>query len=133
MPVNVLGLTDPDGDAISTTVDSIRQDEPVDTVGDGSFTPDGRGIGTDAAEVRAEPQCARSLWLGSERAGSKKVPGNGRVYHIRFTADDGEGGSCSGELVVGVPHDQRSVAVDDGALFDSTVPLRLPWWGQGGK
>ena len=110
MPINVLGLTDADGDTVSTTIDSIWQDEPVDTVSDGRFTSDGQGVGTDTAEVRAE------------RAGSKKVPGNGRVYHISFTADDREGGSCSGEVLVGVPHDQASVPVDDGALFDSTEP-----------
>jgi hypothetical protein len=109
--INVLGVTDPDGDPISITIDSILQDEPVDTFGDGKFTPDGQGIGTDTAAVRAE------------RAGTKKVPGNGRVYHISFTADDGRGGSCSGEVLVGVPHDQgqRSVPIDDGALYNSTA------------
>ena len=108
--ISVLGLTDPDGDTISATVDSIWQDEPVDTFGDGSFTPDGQGVGTATAEVRAE------------RVGSKKVPGNGRVYHISCIAEDGEGGSCSREVLVGVPHDKKSVPVNDGALFDSTVP-----------
>ncbi len=110
VPVNILGVTDPDGDAVTITIDGIFQDEPVETIGDGNFTPDGQGIGTDTAEVRAE------------RIGTKKVPGNGRVYHIRFTADDGNGGSCSGEVLVGVPHDQGSgvVPVDEGALYDST-------------
>jgi hypothetical protein len=107
--VNVLGVTDPDGDPVSITIDSIYQDEPVDTLGDGSFTPDGQGVGTDTAEVRAE------------RAGTKKVPGNGRVYHIRFTANDGNGGSCTGEVLVGVPHDVKDIPVDDGALYDSTA------------
>jgi len=109
--INVIGVTDPDGDPITITIDSIYQDEPVDTYGDGKFTPDGQGVGTDTAEVRAE------------RSGTKKVPGNGRVYHISFTADDGRGGACSGEILVGVPHDQGqgSVPIDDGALFDSTV------------
>jgi hypothetical protein len=113
VPVNILGVTDPDGDPIAITIDSIWQDEPVDTYGDGSFTPDGNGVGTDTAEVRAE------------RSGSKKVPGNGRVYHIGFTAEDGNGGSCSGEVLVGVPHDQGkkgATPVDDGALYDSTIP-----------
>jgi YVTN family beta-propeller protein len=109
--VSVLGVTDPDGDPITIIIDSIFQDEPVDTFGDGSFTPDGQGVGTDTAEVRAE------------RTGTKKVSGNGRVYHIYFTADDGEGESCSGEVLVGVPHDQGKgkVPIDDGALFDSTA------------
>jgi hypothetical protein len=108
--VNVLGVTDPDGDPVTITIDSIFQDEPVDDRGDGKFVPDGKGVGTDTASVRAE------------RSGSKKVPGNGRVYHIGYTADDGLGGSCSGHVMVAVPHDQNAAVVDDGALYDSTVP-----------
>jgi streptogramin lyase len=108
--INILDVTDPDGDVISILIDSIRQDEPVDTFGDGKFTPDGMGVGSDTASVRAE------------RSGNKKVPGNGRVYHIDFTADDGNGKSCTGSVTIGVPHDQgkQKVPVDDGALFDST-------------
>lgn len=106
--VDVLGVTDPDGDDVTITIDSIYQDEPVDSTGDGSFVPDGQGVGNTTAEVRAE------------RDGS----GNGRVYHIGFTADDGKGGTCSGEVLVGVPKSQgkNGAPVDDGALYDSTVP-----------
>jgi hypothetical protein len=105
VPIDVLGVTDPDGDPITITIDAIFQDEPTDT-GGAKLTPDGFGIGTSTAEVRAE------------RVGS----GNGRVYHISFTADDGQGGSCSSEVLVGVPHNlQGDPAVDDGALYDSTV------------
>jgi hypothetical protein len=105
--VDVLGVIDPDGDEVAITIDSIFQDEPVDGQGDGSFTPDGQGVGTATAEVRAE------------RAG----PGNGRVYHIGFTADDGHGGTCSGEVLVGVPKNQgkKGAPVDDGPLYDSTA------------
>jgi hypothetical protein len=106
--VNVLGVTDPDGDPVSITIDSIFQDEPVDSYGDGRFTPDGAGVGTDTAQIRAE------------RSGTRKVPGNGRVYHIGYTADDGQGGSCWGEVTVAVPHDRNTVPLDDGPLFDST-------------
>jgi len=110
VPVEVTGVTDPDNDPLTIKVDTIRQDEPVDTDGDGRFTPDGKGIGTATAEVRAE------------RAGTPKVPGNGRVYHIGFTASDGNGGTCSGTVKVAVPHDQRGApAVDDGPLYDSTA------------
>ena len=107
--INVIGVTDLDGDPITITIDNIYQDEPVDTYGDGSFTPDGQGVGTDTAEVRAE------------RSGSKKVPGDGRVYHISFTADDGRGGVCSGEVLVGVPNDVKDIPVDGGVLYDSTA------------
>ena len=110
VPVGIQGVTDPDGDPVVITIDSISQDEPVDGRGDGRFAPDGAGVGTDTASVRAE------------RSGSKKVPGNGRVYHIDFTADDGQGGSCSGEVEVAVPHNRNAAVVDDGAVFDSTTP-----------
>jgi hypothetical protein len=107
-PVNILGVTDPDGDEVTVTIDSIFQDEPVDSTGDGNFGPDGQGIGTETAEVRAERDGAA----------------NGRVYHISFTADDGMGGACSEEVLVSVPKSQgkNGAAVDEGALFDSTVP-----------
>lgn len=111
VPVNVVDVTDPDGDAVSITVDAIAQDEPVKALGGGNTCPDGVGVGTDTAEVRAE------------RAGTKKVPGDGRVYHIAFTADDGQGGTCTGEVLVCVPHDQGQGVgcVDQGPLFNSTV------------
>jgi hypothetical protein len=108
VPVEVIGVTDADGDEITIIIDSIFQDEPVDSSGDGSFAPDGQGVGTPVAEVRAE------------RVGTKKVPGNGRVYHIGFSATDENGGSCSGTVLVGVPHDKKNAPVDDGALYDST-------------
>ncbi|MBI3953435.1 MAG: Ig-like domain-containing protein [Chloroflexi bacterium] len=110
--VNVLGVTDPEGDVVTITITGIRQDEPVNTVGDGNTGPDGMGVGTATAQVRAE------------RSGTPKVPGNGRVYHISFTANDGHGGSCASAVKVGVPHDQGkgSTVVDDGPLYDSTVP-----------
>ena len=104
-PIAITGLTDDDGDTVTATVTSILQDEPV--AGDGSVEPDALGVGTATAEVRAE------------RAGK----GNGRVYHIGFTADDGNEGSCTGVVTVGVPKSQGANAgpIDDGALFDSTL------------
>lgn len=106
--IKVLGVTDPDDDPITIVIDSIFQDEPVNGSGDGNTSPDGKGIGSSAASVR------------SERQGS----GNGRVYHISFTANDGNGGTCSGEVTVGVPKSQgkKGGPVDDGALYDSTSP-----------
>jgi len=99
--VNVLGVTDPDGVPVTIAISSIRQDEAT-----GSNAPDGKGVGTSIAQVR------------SERLGN----GDGRVYHIGFTALDGDGGTCSGAVTVAVPHDQGkgNNAVDGGALFDST-------------
>jgi hypothetical protein len=44
------------------------------------------------------------------------------VYEIQFSASDGRGGTCSGTVFVGVPHDQgKGPALDDGIRYDSTV------------
>jgi hypothetical protein len=104
VPVKILGVTDPEGDDFIITINSIFQDEPVNADDDGNTEPDGQGIGTSIAEVRAE----------------RDGLGNGRVYHIRFTADDGFG-TCSGVVQVFVPLSQgEGPAVDDGPLYDST-------------
>jgi hypothetical protein len=110
--VNVVGVTDPEGDPMSIVITGITQDEPLNGLGDGDTSPDGAGVGTDKAQVRAE------------RAGTPKVPGNGRVYHIHFDASDDKDAVCSGVVNVGVPHDQRRghVIVDGGELYDSTLP-----------
>lgn len=108
IPVQVLGVTDPDGDDVTITIGSIFQDEPVNSLGDGNTAPDGTGVSTDTAAVRAE------------RSGTA----NGRVYTIGYTADDGQGGTCAGQVLVSVPKSQgkNGAAVDDGAVYDSTIP-----------
>jgi hypothetical protein len=108
--VNILGITDPDGDPVTVTITGITQDEPLEDLGDGSFEPDGDGVGTSTAQVRAE------------RSGTKKVPGDGRVYAIAFIADDGQGATCENVVTVCVPHDMRtgSQCVDSGQIYDST-------------
>jgi CSLREA domain-containing protein len=104
VPIQIMGVTDPDGDPIALTVTSIFQDEPV---GKKPHAPDGRGIGTAMPEVRAE------------RDGS----GDGRVYHISFQAEDSRSGVCTGTVLVGVPHDRggNSTPVDQGPLYNSVV------------
>jgi cysteine-rich repeat protein len=106
-PVEIEGIVDPDGDRLAITVRGIRQDEPIEGLGDGHFCPDGAGVGTASPRLRVE------------RAGS----GNGRVYHVAFTASDGRGGLCSSTIQVCVPHDRRRPAcIDEGPLVDSTGP-----------
>jgi hypothetical protein len=109
VPVALSGATDVDGDTLTTKVVSIYQDEPTNTQGDGNTSVDAAGIGTSVAQVRAE------------RSGTPRTPGNGRMYHINYTVTDGAGGSCSGTVNVGVPHDQGRgrVVIDGGALFNS--------------
>ncbi len=109
--IEILGVNDPDNDPVAIRILRILQDEPTNTLGDGTTWIDGGGIGTAQA------------WLRAERSGTKRVPGNGRVYEIFFEARDGRGGVCTGSVKVGVPHDQGQgrPAVDDGRRFDSTV------------
>ena len=104
--VTIQGVTDPDGDPVTINIDQIKQDEPTDGLGDGHTCPDGAGIGTSTAQLRAE----RSASMG----------GNGRVYTIYFTASDGQGGTCQGSVTVGVPRSSNRSFVNDGAYFDST-------------
>jgi len=108
VPIEILGITDPEGDEINLSITSIFQDEPVNDSGDGNMTPDGRGVGSNVAEIRAE------------RSGV----GNGRFYHISFLAEDGHGGVCSEQIKVSVPKNmgKKGAPVDDGLLFDSTLP-----------
>ena len=106
--VTVAGVTDGDGDPVTTTIVAVLQDERTDGSGDGSTCPDARGTGTSAVQVRAE------------RSGGA----DGRVYHIRFRAADGRGASCTGTVSVCVPHDQGhgdDSCVDQGPQFDSTL------------
>jgi hypothetical protein len=104
-PITINGVTDPDGNAVTLAVTSIFQDEAVNAPGSGNTAPDGQGVGSATAQVRAE------------RVGGS----DGRVYTIAFTADDGNGGSCTGTVQVGVPHNKKDTPVDGGALFDATV------------
>jgi len=106
VPVEILGVTDPNNDQVTITVNSVTQDEPVDGLGDGDTTPDAV-IDGDKVLVRAE------------RSGD----GNGRVYRIDFMAMDSRGGSCTGAVTVCVPHDRRDTScVDDGQIYDSLRP-----------
>ncbi|MCC7263932.1 MAG: T9SS type A sorting domain-containing protein [Candidatus Latescibacteria bacterium] len=106
--IQILGLTDVDGDSLRVLITKITQDESVYGSGSGKKTgPDGAGIGTAVAQVRAE------------REGN----GNGRVYEISFTVSDGhEGGLVAGRVKVGVPHDQGGdECVDDGQRYNSVT------------
>jgi hypothetical protein len=104
--VAITGVTDPDGDPVGVSVVGVWADEPVDVQGggDGNTCPD-----AELAPLRVR----------AERQGG----GNGRVYHIRFRAEDGRGGTCEGTVRVCVPHDQGQGAScgDEGPRYDVTV------------
>jgi hypothetical protein len=108
--IEILGVTDPDGDAVEIIVDAVFQDEPTNSYDDGDTCPDAEGIGSGTARVRAER-------VGGEWG----FEGDGRVYRIEFTATDEFGASCQGHAKVAVPHDRKALVDDDGPMFDSTV------------
>lgn len=93
--ITVAGATDPDGGPVAVTITGVTQDEPVNGRGDGNTSPD-HVLGPAAGQVR----------LRAERAGG----GDGRVYTIAFAATDPGGLSCSGSIVVTVPHDRGGQA-----------------------
>lgn len=113
--VAVLGITDPDGDAVSIRIDGIQQDEPVNAPGDGNTDVDG-AISADGSTAFVRP----------ERAGTPRAPGDGRIYEILFTATAGSQ-SCSGMITVGVPHDQGAgrIPVRSPATYNSLTGARI--------
>ena len=87
-------------------VTSVTQDEPVNGLGDGDTSPDAVLQGS-------------AVLLRAERAGG----GNGRVYQVMFTADDGGvDGRCTGTVTVCVPHDRQDTCSDDGLRYNSLQP-----------
>jgi YVTN family beta-propeller protein len=105
--IAIIGISDPDNNSVTITITTIGQDEPTSGLGDGDQSPDGSGTSSSTAQVRVE----------------RSANGDGRVYHIGFTASDGQGGSCGGEVQVSVPLNQNdATAGDQGAVYDSTAP-----------
>jgi len=104
IPVKIKGVADPDHDRVVITIDKVTQDEPVNGYGDGDTSPDAVIL-------------PKWVLVRAERSGK----GNGRVYEIKFSADDGHGGNCTGKVQVKVPRGW-SHPIDDGQDFDSTLP-----------
>ena len=102
LPVHILGVVDPNNNA-TITINSVKQDEPTNGLGDGDTAIDAI-ISGDSVQLRAE------------RSGK----GDGRVYHVCFTAADLEG-SVTGCVKVMVPKSKKTdVAGDGGGNYDST-------------
>lgn len=97
--VTIMGVTDPDGDPVTITITDVTQDEPVNGLGDGNTASDAANINGASVDIRAE------------RSGL----GDGRVYHILFTATDDQGATCQGDVTVSVPHDQSGAPAVDSA------------------
>ena len=86
-------------------VTQVTQDEPVSGTSGGDSSPD--------AVLQDQ-----GVLLRAERVGG----GNGRVYIVHFTATDPEGAACIGTAKVISPDSGSGDAVDDGQLYDSTIP-----------
>ncbi|MFT7542020.1 MAG: hypothetical protein ACI9K5_002997 [Gammaproteobacteria bacterium] len=100
--IGIIGVSDIDNNA-TIVITGVTQDEATNGLGDGDTSIDAI-INPDG-----------TVLLRAERAGG----GDGRVYHIHFTASDYEG-SASGVVTVSVPHKKKQAAVDGGELYDST-------------
>jgi uncharacterized protein len=109
-PVAIQGVMTSAGLPADVVITSVFQDELVDAPGDldGATSPDAADLGAGSVLLRAE----------------RFEGGNGRVYHVGFVATDGLGQSCVGSVQVKVAANQgrNGPAVDDGPLYDSTLP-----------
>ena len=107
--VTIEGITDPGtNDKAVIIITGITQDEPVNGIDDGNTAPDAiilDGDPMDSVQLRAE----------------RSELGNGRVYVVEFLAREGIE-SCTGTIEVSVPYGQKETAIDDGQLYDSTLP-----------
>ena len=108
--ISINGVMDEDSayNDVTLQVTGVTQDEPVNGLGDGDSSP-------DAVVQPSDP--ADTVLIRAERSGT----GNGRVYVMSFTANDGFE-SCTGSVAITVPHNRKSTAVDDGQLYNSLLP-----------
>ncbi len=128
-PVRIGGLTDADGDEVSYSIDYVTSDEAVDAPESGNTAVD-VGRGDQDQNEDGSPHVAgdgqshgRPVLLRAERSGR----GNGRVYALHVTADDGRGGTCEATVRVCVPHDNSgSPCVDDGQTYVVSSPPAPP-------
>ena len=107
--VAIAGVVDADGNPVpvTITITGIAQDEPRGPC------PDASGVGSDLAHLRAE----------------RRGNGDGRVYHVTFQAVDARAQRCTGTVFVTVPlvfDGNKSMVIDEGPRFDSTVCLQTP-------
>ena len=102
--IAITGASDPEGEALTIVINSIKQDEKVKLY-TSDLQPDGK---LSPLQVR-------------NQRGTPSDMGNGRFYYIRYTATDPGGLSCQGLKKVIVPG-RVAVPVDNGELYNSLVP-----------
>jgi hypothetical protein len=106
--VSINGVTDPNNDVLTITIDTVKSDESSSLAVPGT---------ADAFKLQNG-----TVNLRKQRGAAASQPGNGRVYYIGFTATDPSRASCSGTVQVVVPRTLATPVVADGANFDVTVP-----------
>lgn len=105
VPMGVLGVVDPDGDAVTITFNSVSQDELVNHLMPGDWCPDAVLTGG-------------RLYIRAER--SERL--DGRTYDIEFTATDRLGAGTTGHVTTCVPFDIGTPCHADLATFNSMGP-----------
>ncbi|MDB4930275.1 MAG: uncharacterized protein JWM10_2759, partial [Myxococcaceae bacterium] len=128
-PERVLGITDADGDEVAYTVDYVTSDEPGDAQGDND---NGDDVGVDDQDTNDDGSLhaagsRQTHGHGALLRAERSDAGNGRVYSMHVTANDGRGGSCQTTVRVCVPHDHSTdPCVDDGQNYVITAPPPPP-------
>jgi hypothetical protein len=100
--VHIVDVADSAGGPVAIAVTRIAQDEPAGSTPSASRTSDGGAL------LRAQ----------------RDPLGDGRVYHVFFTATGQEGATCDGELTVCVPRGLGSgrTCGDQGRLYPAETP-----------
>jgi len=107
-------INGPDGNPMKLTVTKITSDEA---------TASEKGSGGAKNAPDATIRGGAAFQLRAERSGT----GNGRMYNVSFTADNGmPGGVSTGAVTVCVPHDNSNKGdtcscIDDGQKYDATT------------
>jgi hypothetical protein len=103
LDITVTGVSDPESQPLIITATSIRQDEK-----------------TRINALDPAPDATLSPLRIRKQRGTAVNPGNGRYYHIGYTASDGAL-TCNSEVTVIVPGNPGPT-VDGGSLYNSLVP-----------
>jgi len=132
VPVNIVGVTDSMGNAVSVHVTGVTQDEPISHRARGGTMLPGQAIagsGMMMSQDSMDNPCfdARvvngQLFLRRER----QEGGNGRVYRVSFTAVTRDGGSADGTVLIGVPRQEGvRLAVNDGLKYNALEGCPAP-------